>query len=219
MVIVSILVFHDLGHIAVLKILGYKIERIEILPFGGNIETNMGLNSASRDILLVSIAGVLAQIILYGIFYYLYMIGWMGDLFFNIFFKYNTILILFNLLPIYPLDGNKIFTSILECFWSFRCSLIISNVFALIFLGCFGYLNYIWELGSYPIIFFLLFKVISYIKEYKFIWNKFLVERALGQNRYKKIKNISSIKGIYKNKFNFINGISERKVLLKKFNK
>lgn len=211
-----ILVFHDLGHILVLKLLEYKVFKIEILPFGANIKTNMGLNSSSKDIFLVSIAGVLMQIILYFLVVLLYNFGYISELFLNIFLKYNTLLIVFNLLPIYPLDGNKIFSSLLEFLICFRLTLFFSIIMSFLVLIIFGYFNYIFGLDCYPIVFFLLFKIIDYIKEYKYILNKFFLERSFKNLEYKKIKNISNIRNIYKNRLNFINGVCERKFYFKK---
>lgn len=215
-IIALILLFHDLGHILVLKRLKYKVYKIEILPFGANIETNMGLNSSSKDIFLVSIAGVLMQIFLYFLFFLIYNFGYMSELFFNIFLKYNTLLIIFNLLPIYPLDGNKIISALLEFFVCFRLTLFFSVIISFLVLIIFGYCNYIFGFDCYPIVFFLLFKIISYIREYRYIWNKFFLERSFKDLEYKKIKNISNVKNIYKNRLNFINGLCERKFYFKK---
>jgi len=177
----------------------------------------MNLNSDSNHIFFISIAGALMQILLFFVVIILYNKSLISALTYNIFLKYNTIIIIFNMLPIYPLDGNKILSSLLEMAISFKLSLKLSNLFSLISLVIFCYFNYIYKLGSYPIIFFLLFKTTFYIKQYKQIWNKFLIERMLIENKNKKIKNIKEIKSLYKNRFNFINGINEQKYLLKKF--
>lgn len=217
--IVLILLVHDLGHLFFLKLLGYKIERIEILPFGANIETNINLNSPSFDIILISIAGIIFQIILYFIFVFIYKFSFISDSLYEMFLKYNTLLILFNLLPIYPLDGNKLIHSILECFINYKMSLLVSAFISLISSIVFLYVNYLFELDNYPIVIFLIFKVLTYIKDNKYIFNKFLLERTLFDFNCRKTKNVNSINKIYKNRFNFINGVSEKKILLKKFNK
>ena len=214
-----ILLFHDIGHITFLKKLGYKIDKIEILPFGANIETNLCLNSKSFDILIISFAGVLFQIILYFIFIIFLKLNLISINFYNIFLKYNTLLILFNLLPIYPLDGNKVLGSLVECLVSYKLSLEILNIISFINVFFLLYINYLLDLDNFAIVIFLMFKVIFNIKNQKYIFNKFLIERILYKYKQKRIKNVSTINKIYKNKLNFINGINERKILLKKFNK
>lgn len=64
---------------------------------------------------------------------------------------------------------------------------------------------------------FLLFKTYIEIIEHKNIFNKFLLERYLYKLDYKKIKKVSSLNQIYKNRQNFINNNSEYKILRKKF--
>lgn len=210
-----ILFFHDLGHIIFLKVLGYKIDKIEILPFGANINTNMILNSKSRDIFLVSIAGILFQLILYLLFYIIFKLGFISFIFYNIFLKYNTILILFNLLPVYPLDGNKVLFSLIECVFSYKKALFYSNIISILMVIILFYLNYVFKLDNYPIIIFILCKLLIYIKEYKYVFNKFLCERQYFDLKYRKVKNINKVSNIYKNKLNFINGVNEKKILFK----
>lgn len=197
--------------------LGYKIEKIEILPIGANIKTNMNLNSNSLHLFLVSISGIIMQIILFFLIIFLFKYNLVSNITYNIFFKYNLVLLLFNLLPIYPLDGLKALNSLLELFLSFRTSLILSYFLSIIFLFLFFYVNYKYKLNNYLIIAFLLTKLILYIKEYKFILKKFLLERYLSFKNYKKVTYIKKIKDIRKNRYNFINQESERKVLAKMF--
>lgn len=198
-----------------MKVLGYKIENIEILPFGANIKTNMILNSKSNDIFLVSVAGVCFQVILYLVFSVFYSFNLVSLNFYNIFLKYNTILILFNMLPIYPLDGNKILFSFMECVLSYKKSLFLSNLISLFSLIVLFYINYLFRLDNYPIIIFIFCKLLLYIKEYNFVFNKFLVERKVFDLKYRRVKNIKNVSNIYKNKYNFINGVSEKKILFK----
>ena len=156
------------------------------------------------------------QIILFLIFYIIYKISILSILDYQIFIKYNFYIILFNLLPIYPLDGSKIIISLLELKVSFNLSLILSYIISFIFILLFIIFNYIYHFDNYLIILFLLYKVIMYIKEYKYILNKFYLERLLSSKQYKKINYTNTLKGIKKNHYNFINNISEKKVLSKR---
>ena len=60
--------------------------------------------------------------------------------------------------------------------------------------------------------------LINYIKEIKYIINKFYVERVIYNLDLKGIKSIDKLNNLYKNKLNYINGINEKTVLKKKFN-
>ena len=197
--------------------LGYKVTEIEILPIGANIKTNMNLNTNSKDLFLVSIAGIIMQGFLYIFMFFAFRFNLIREYTYLIFLKYNFFLLIFNLLPIYPLDGLKALSSLTELFLSFNTTILISYFISFVFLILFFFYNYYFELNNYLIIFFLLFKLILYIKEYKFILKKFYLERYLSFINYKKVTYIKKIKNIRKNRYNFINKESERKVLAKMF--
>jgi len=109
LIISFILIMHDLGHIILFKLFNYQINKITILPFGSIIDTNIKLNDKTMHIFLISIAGVLMQLMLYPI-----MSLFLNTLDHQIFFQYNTIILCFNLLPIIPLDGSKIMGCLFE---------------------------------------------------------------------------------------------------------
>ena len=216
-IITSIILFHDLGHILFMKLYKIKVQKIEILPFGSIILSDINYNLKSTHMLLISLAGILFQLILYIVFYYLFYFGFINNISYDIFLFFNKTLIIFNLLPIIPLDGSKILISLLEMLVSFKLALKITNIislFTIIIFIAFNNINFNLILLSV----YLLFKTYVEIKEHKLIYNKFLLERYIHKYNYKKIKNINHINRIHKNKFNFINNTSEYKILSKKFN-
>lgn len=213
-----ILVFHELGHFFLMKINSIDVKSITLYPYGGMIKSNMLINTNSFKVFIISLGGIISQLILMGIMFLLYKINFVSNVYYDIFFKYNISIIVFNLLPIYPLDGFKILNSILELFLSFRISLNISflvNIFSLIVF--FVYL-YVYKVSNYLIIIFLLVNLFNYIREIKYILNKFYVERIIYNIKYKGLVSVNSIDDLYKNKFNYIGGIDEKNFLLSKYN-
>ncbi len=212
LIISFILLIHDLGHIIALKLFNYQIYNITILPFGSLINSNINSSSNSKEIFIISIAGVLMQVLLYPLFYLL-NIYYINDISYNIFLNYNKIILLFNLLPIIPLDGSKIILSILENFIYYKIVLKIINIISIIILVLFMiYLSFN-GLNSYLIVVFLLYKTFEEIKNHKYIFNQFLLTRYLTNKNYYRIKYISNLKYIFKNYYNFINNQNEEKVL------
>ena len=112
---------HELGHIIMIKLMGYKINRITIYPTCFIIKTNIDYNINSNKLFIISISGILFQLILYLI---------NNDILFLI----NTNVILINLIPIYPLDGYKIVLSIVERFLNYKYTLNILFVISYISL-------------------------------------------------------------------------------------
>ena len=109
MIIFAIVLFHELGHVFIAKVLGYKILDIEIFPFGGITKVDKHLNdNIYKDLLLASF-GIIFQLFIHFFCIYFDYLG--------IFYKYNMSIMLFNLLPIIPLDGSKIVFEILNKFY------------------------------------------------------------------------------------------------------
>ena len=67
-----IIILHESGHIIFLKYFQVPITKLTIYPFGGLIKTNKLINFSPLKELLISIGGILNQLILYLIFYFLY---------------------------------------------------------------------------------------------------------------------------------------------------
>ena len=107
LIIFGIVIFHELGHILISIILGYKIKSVELFPFGGITKIDNIYNSSFINNFLISIMGAVFQCILFIFF---------KDSFFR---KIKLSIMLFNLLPIIPLDGSIIVKSILNKFFSY----------------------------------------------------------------------------------------------------
>lgn len=215
-VIITIMFFHELGHLTMIKLSNQKINSIEVFPFGAIIKMNMQSNIKSLKFFFISSAGIIMQLILYIPFFILYKKSLITGLTYNIFLTYNKIIILFNILPIIPLDGSKIMSSITELIMPYKLNLKIINILSIITLIIFVILNDK-TLTLIIIISFLLTETFKLIKNHNYIFNNFLLERYLYNIEHKKTKRVGNINQIYKNYYNFINNIRERDVLISKF--
>lgn len=210
-----IIVVHELGHSLVAYLLNWKIDKIIILPVGGLTKFKESLNKPIIEEFLIAIAGPIFQIIFYIIFRNKL------DLFY-----FHYLIFIFNLIPIYPLDGSKILNLFLNKITSFKTSylltLYISYFFIIILLG------YSIFFKKYLMICIFIILLIQLYKEYKqinFVFNKFYLERYLNNYNFKKNKiifgsNISKMKRDYEHFF-YINKkyFNERIVLKKLFDK
>src|SRR5574344_1388572 len=104
LIIIFILIIHDLGHLLLFKLFKIKVRSILILPFGSLINSDLKLNTPSFILFLISIAGIIMQLLLYPLVNLLFNIGLINHLSYQIFMFYNKLIICFNLLPINPLD-------------------------------------------------------------------------------------------------------------------
>lgn len=186
-IIFSICLIHELGHIFFIRIFKYEIMSVEILPFGGYTTTYQKINSNINKDLLISCGGFIFQLI-FLIIIFIFKNSF-NVITFHLFINYNFILILFNLIPIIPLDGNHIIHLLLEKFFSYRLSYYLNFFISLICLIIFTLVNYLYNFDNYFIITFLIYNIVIYVKNYKYLEKRFLLERYLYDLEYKKINN------------------------------
>ncbi len=209
LIIYIILFCHELGHVFFMRLFKIEIYSVTFYPYGGMIKSNILLNTNSFKVLIISLGGILIQLLLFIVFNLLNKCGIINTGILNIFYKYNISIILFNLLPLYPLDGMKIMNSILEMFIPYKFTIYICITLNVIFLLLFFSYLYIYKVSNYIIVLFLLVSLINYIKNIKYIINKFYIERLIYNFKYKGIISIKDIKYLYKNKLNYIGSIKE----------
>ena len=201
-IILSICIFHELGHIIFIKIFNYEINSVEILPFGGYTEINKKINTSINKDLVIASGGIIAQIILFICIYFLK--SYFHPLTYHLIVNYNFILMVFNLIPIIPLDGSKIMNLLLEKFLSYHLSYYLNIIISIISLIIFSIINYIYKIDNYLIITFLIYKIIMAYKNYRYFENRFLIERYLEDFSYHKIDNhTKNIKDLKKNVLHF----------------
>ena len=212
LIFIIIIIIHEIGHIIPAKIFKWKIEKIILLPLGGLTIFNIKINTSLKQQFIVAITGPIFQIIAYIIIKHIYISERITML--------NNILLIFNLLPIYPLDGSKILNTIINIFIPFKVSHKITTIISLILIAI---LNIKFNLTLELALIFLLIKNIQEIKEHKYIFNKFLFERYIYNLKFKhtkKIKNISSMKIWTKHLILVGNTYeTEKKILSKRFDK
>ena len=207
----SIIIFHELGHILGGVYYKWKIDKIVVLPFGGLTIFNEDINKPLKEEFIICILGPLFQTI-----YYLLV----KDIIDIKTIHYN--LLIFNLLPIFPLDGSKIFNIIFNKLFSFKFSLYLTNIISFVIIIGLS-LSIKFNLLFILSMFFLLIKNIKEIKRIKFIFNKFLLERYFKFYNFKKSKTIFDLKlrkmkREYRHLF-FIESkyVTEREILKKTF--
>lgn len=113
---------HELGHMLVGILLGFKPEKLEIMPYGVSVGFNVKCEDYNKKIkkgnmlaikkLIIALAGPLTNFII-TIIFLMVNINFLGierEL-----VIYSNILIgIFNLIPIYPLDGGRAIKNILH---------------------------------------------------------------------------------------------------------
>ena len=177
--IMILCIIHELGHVLMGLVLGLKIEKIEIMPMGLSVSFKLNIEDFNKKIqkgsilqlkkIAIAIAGPLTNLIML-------LIVLNTDMNLKIvsneILAYANILImLFNLLPIYPLDGGRIFKELIQIFeGSIKAKIYIRKiskavVIILTMLASIGIL-YLKNIAIFFIIIYLWIIVIKENKQY-----------------------------------------------------
>ena len=105
--ITLLILIHEIGHLIGALYYKWHIKKVVILPFGGITIFNELINKSLKEEFVILVLGPLFQILFYFVL-----------VFFNIdnslITSYHYSLLLFNILPIIPLDGSKLLNIILK---------------------------------------------------------------------------------------------------------
>lgn len=201
LVFTSIILVHETGHYLMAKINNLEVNKIIIYPYGGITKINNKLNENINKELSVAISGIIMQLLFYLIIYLLYKNNYLREYIFNLFYNYNKSILLFNILPIIPLDGSKILNLILYKFIPFKLSNKIIICISFLVLIILFITNY-YEL-NYTMIMTISILLNNIYKNYKninYLFNRFILERYLYNYKYKDNRIIKKIDNMYKNK-------------------
>lgn len=182
-IIFLIVLFHELGHIFFIKLFKYKIINVTLYPFGGITKIDKDINTPLNKELLIACGGIIFQLILFIIIYFVPINVITKELL----YKYNMSILLFNILPIIPLDGSIIINSLLNKIFSYKVSYYLYIIISIIFSIFYLFFNYWYSLNNYLIVLLFIIKTYYAIKNYKYLKTRFLLERYLNKYEYKYI--------------------------------
>jgi len=207
--ILLLILIHEIGHILITKLLNFKIISITLFPFGALTKLDMKLNDSVFKDLLIALAGPIFQIIGYNAL----------KTYFD-FHQIHYFLLLFNLLPIHPLDGSKLLSNILYLVAPFK---LVTNIIIVVstILSFFFFSFYLINFQLIYIIAFLLLinKVFELYKSRKYLFNAFLLEKMNYDFKYPFTRKINNLFNMYKCTFHYIyngNEYEEEKSYLNK---
>ncbi|WP_010630329.1 M50 family metallopeptidase [Sporolactobacillus vineae] len=115
-----IVLIHECGHAAMALHFGWIVKKIELLPFGGVAELDENGDDSFRRESAVILAGPLMNVVLALIGPFLVLLPFWGTAQQEIFRNQNLAILLFNLLPAWPLDGGRLLHLVLQQFYPFR---------------------------------------------------------------------------------------------------
>jgi len=121
-----LVLIHELGHVAAARELGWRVQEIQLLPFGGVVKMEDELSAEPLDEIVVALAGPFMNLLMVLFALLCWQLGWWTSEWTQFFVTSNFWVAGFNLLPIWPLDGGRIVQAILCFFLSYRQALLVS---------------------------------------------------------------------------------------------
>lgn len=186
-----VVALHELAHAFIARKLGYKLKKFYIMPYGACLNYNNSV-FMGNDEFYISIAGPVINIIMCVLCVALWWLFPFTYYYLDYFCFCNLMLASYNLLPCFPLDGGRIFVSLLskkidrekayKMSLSFNYILSITLVIFFI-ISCFNQINF-----SY--IFIAIFLFAGTISENKYTNYEYLSLNTTRKNLYKKGCNV-----------------------------
>lgn len=219
LIITIIIIVHELGHTLMALKFNWQLDKISIYPFGGCVKFSEDINRPLYQEFLILIAGPLIQILLFLFILILYKNNLLSSRNFMLFESYHYTLLIFNLMPIYPLDGGKLLNIILNYFMPYKKGnklvIFLSVLVDIILVINIKNINFLF------MAFLLMIEIYIYYKRQDYLYNKFLLERYLNNYNFKKIKIINNKDNMYKEKKHILKEnkmyFTEKQYLTKRF--
>ncbi|SIQ07786.1 stage IV sporulation protein FB [Paenibacillus sp. RU4T] len=182
---------HELGHAAAAYGYGWRIREIKLLPFGGVAELEEKPGAPAREEAVIALAGPLQNVWMAAAAWVLGSLGWMDAGWADYLVHANLLLLAFNLLPIYPLDGGRLLRIAcglrLTFYSTLRLSAWTGMAFSLVMIG-YALLPQLHrssgiQANLLAVGLFLLATNWTYRKHIPFLFLRFLVNRERGARR------------------------------------
>ena len=119
-------IVHELGHLVAGLALGYKVEEIKLTPMGLRLQFKVKSKEYNEKIkngnrlnvkkAIIAIAGPITNLIIFIVLMLLQKLDFTftNTYIYQIIIYSNILIVIFNMLPIYPMDGGRVINEILK---------------------------------------------------------------------------------------------------------
>ncbi|HEY8939954.1 MAG TPA: site-2 protease family protein [Cellvibrio sp.] len=168
--LIGVLVFHEYGHLRAMKKFGIPTKGMYLIPFVGGLAVGDLPKTRWQDV-YISMMGPVFGLIMTLVFYVVYLVT--ESHFAGLVASTSALLNLFNLIPVYPLDGGRVVKSLVFSGRNYLALIALLSISALCFVLA-------WKMGFYFITFFIVIGVIDIMAG----WRVGLAEDITPLNRY-----------------------------------
>lgn len=161
-----IVCFHEWCHYIFARLFHFEIHKVEILPFGAFLSLeDYGLHHVLEEGIVI-MAGLSSHVLIL-LALSVIKIPYLSSI--------NYLVFIFNLLPIYPLDGSKLILILLSFFMDYQKAIRIQIKCSIFFL-CILMSRYL-EMGYLIVYLYLIYANYCYIREYRYYLIRLYINR------------------------------------------
>lgn len=180
-IIVFIIVsWHEFGHFFMAKFFNWEVRRITLWIFGGVMETEEHLNKPLKQQFLVTIAGPAQHVLILLFLLVLQQTDLLLPEYLEFAFRYNLLIVVFNLLPIWPLDGGKLLNIVFNQLSPFKRAYQSTLLFSFGSIFIFVFFMIQWKqalLNGFVLLTFLFWENRLEWKRRIYVYQRFLLAR------------------------------------------
>ncbi|MED4127654.1 MULTISPECIES: M50 family metallopeptidase [Shouchella] len=189
LMLLFIVFVHEMGHVWMARRFNWDVIKIELLPFGGAaVLEPKGIRPAREEAWIVC-WGPLQHTWMMGLSYFLLHTTdvWMVQDH-QLFISHNMAILLFNLIPIHPLDGGRLVHLLYSAFLPYKLAMRATRLTSLIllFIGFFVVLIFMLKLNLIMIFSFLILTLILDYRQRNYRFIRFLMAKLDDQTSTKR---------------------------------
>ncbi|WP_337019047.1 site-2 protease family protein [Oceanobacillus massiliensis] len=189
-IIFFLVLFHELGHFTAASMFKWRIRNIVLWVFGGVVDTEEHGNKSIKEEAIVTLAGPFQHLIIFFLCLFLELFQFIPASILELVLYYNTMLLFFNLIPVWPLDGGKLLLLITSAFLPYKKSYhftILFSMITIVSVVLIQLLFFPFTLSSFLIWIFLFMENRTDWKQRFYVFMRFLLRRYEGDSAIKKV--------------------------------
>lgn len=204
------IIVHECGHLMMAFFYKWELEELKFFAFGGIMEFKGELNKSNIEDFIVSSGGVLFNFVTLIILILMRekMSAFVNMTLYDYAIWAQLFVIIFNLIPLPPLDGSRLINAILCYFFPYKTVLHIIRWLNIGLITIFIAITILYDIRQlFIIVSFLTYSTLRYNKHIYFLFQRFLLQKKMYINvdlprKIVKVRNDSLEDNIYRGYLN-----------------